>query len=68
MYIEDTCEIRMGSTEDVMKFRQDSASLFPIMITDNNVTSADGNTLILDAFIGNVDRSVVTKVSCLYIL
>ena len=63
MCIEGDCEIRVRSTGDVMKLRQGSSALIPAKIADYDVTPLRGTSLILDAFIDNMDRTVAAQLS-----
>jgi mannose-6-phosphate isomerase len=63
MCIEGDCEIRVRSTGDVMKLRQGSSALIPAKSADYDVTPLRGTSLILDAFIDNMDRTVAAQLS-----
>ena len=63
MCIEGDCELRVRSTGDVVKLRQGSSALIPALIADYDVIPVHQSTLILDAFIDNMDRTVAAQLS-----
>lgn len=63
MCIEGDSEIWVRSTDDVMTLRQGSATLIPAIITDYDLTPINGKSLILDAFIDNMDHTVAAKLT-----
>ena len=63
MCIEGDCFIRVRSTRDEITLKQGYATLIPAMIADYDVTPIDGKSLILDAFIDNMGRSVTGNLS-----
>lgn len=63
MCIEGDCEIRVRNANDTLTLRQGSATLIPATIADYDMTPINDNSLILDAFIDNMDRSVTGRMS-----
>ena len=63
MCIEGDCKIRVRSTGEEVLLKQGNSTLIPAGIADYDIIPQSGNTLILDAFIDNMDRSIASKVT-----
>ena len=63
MCIEGDCKIRVRSTGEEVLLKQGNSTLIPAAIADYDIIPQSGNTLILDAFIDNMDRSIASKVT-----
>lgn len=63
MCIEGDCKIRVRSTGEEVLLKQGNSTLIPASIADYDIIPQSGNTLILDAFIDNMDRSITSKVT-----
>ena len=63
MCIEGDCKIRMRSTGEEILLKHGNSTLIPATIADYDIIPQNGKTLILDAFIDNMDRSITSKVT-----
>ena len=63
MCIEGDCKIRVRSTGEEVLLKQGNSTLIPASIADYDIIPQSGKTLILDAFIDNMDRSITSKVT-----
>ena len=63
MCIEGDCQIRVRSTGDEIVLRQGWSTLIPAAIADYDITPLNGSSKVLDAYIDNMDRSLMHKVS-----
>ena len=61
--IEGDCKIRIRTTGDEILLKKGNSCLIPAAIADYDVIPVEGRTRILDAFIDNMDRSLVGKVN-----
>ncbi len=61
--LEGDCHIRIRSTEEVILLKMGHSCLIPAAIADYDVIPLHGMSRILDAFIDNMDRSLVGKVN-----
>jgi mannose-6-phosphate isomerase len=61
--IEGDCKIRIRATGDEILLREGNSCLIPAVVADYDVIPVNGRTRILDAFIDNMDRSLVGKVN-----
>ena len=60
MCIEGDCKIRVRSTGEEVLLKQGNSTLIPAVIADYDIIPRSGKTRILDAFIDNMDRSIVS--------
>lgn len=63
MCLEGDCTIKVRSTGDKILLKEGNSTLIPAEIADYDIIPQDGKTRILDAFIDNMDRSIVSKVT-----
>lgn len=63
MCIEGDCKILVRNTGEEVLLKQGNSTLIPAAISDNNVFPQQGKIRILDAFIDNMDRSFIDKVT-----
>lgn len=63
MCIEGDCKIHVRSTDDEIELKAGNSTLIPAVIADYDVYPQHGKSIILDAFIDNMDRSLTQKVS-----
>ena len=63
MCIEGDCKIRVRSTGEEVLLKQGNSTLVPAAIADYDIIPQGGKSLILDAFIDNMDRSITSKVT-----
>lgn len=63
MCIEGDCKIRVNSTGEIIILKQGNSTLKPAAIADYDIIPQSGNTRILDAFINNMDKSIISKVT-----
>ena len=61
--IEGNCHISIRPTGDRILLKEGHSCLIPAAIADYDVIPLNGKTRILDAFIDNMDRSLVGKVN-----
>lgn len=61
--VEGDCKIRVRKTGDEVLLKKGNSCLIPAAIADYDVIPVDGRARILDAFIDNMDRSLVGKVN-----
>lgn len=63
MCLKGDCKIKVRNTGDEILLREGYSCLIPASIADYDLTPLNGNCRVLDAFINNMDRSLVGKVS-----
>jgi len=63
MCIEGDCRIRVRSTCEEIILHEGSSTLIPAAIADYDVTPLKGKTILLDAFIDNMDRTLAGKIT-----
>ena len=63
MCIEGDCRIRLRATGEEFFLREGSSTLIPAVLADYDVIPQKGRTRFLDAFIDNMDKSLVGKVT-----
>lgn len=63
MCIEGDCRIRLRATGDEFFLREGSSTLIPAVLADYDVIPQKKSTRFLDAFIDNMDKSLVGKVT-----
>lgn len=63
MCIEGDCSIRLRATGEEILLREGHSTLIPAVLADYDVIPQTGNTRFLDAFIDNMDKSLVGKVT-----
>jgi mannose-6-phosphate isomerase len=63
MCIEGDCRIRLRATGDELFLREGSSTLIPAVLADYDVIPQKKSTRFLDAFIDNMDKSLVGKVT-----
>lgn len=63
MCIEGDCIIKVRNTEEEFILKEGNSTLIPAIIADYDVMPVNGSSKILDAFIDNMDRRVVHKVT-----
>ena len=63
MCIEGYCKIRVRSTGEEVFLKQGNSTLIPAAIADYDITPLNGTSKLLDAYINNMDRSLLHKVS-----
>ena len=63
MCIEGDCHIRLRATGETILLREGCSTLIPAVLADYDVIPMKGNTRFLDAFIDNMDKSLVGKVT-----
>jgi len=61
--IEGDCKISIRQTGDEILLREGHSCLIPAQIADYDVSPLKGRSLVLDAYIDNMDRSLVGKVN-----
>lgn len=61
--IEGDCRIRIRHTGDEILLKTGNSCLIPAAIANYDVIPVEGKTRVLDAFIDNMDRSLVGKVN-----
>ena len=62
MCLKGDCKIKIRSTGDEIVLREGYSCLIPAAIADYDLIPLKGNSRVLDAFINNMDKSVVGKV------
>ena len=63
MCIKGDCKICVRSTGEEVLLKQGNSTLIPAAIADYDIIPQSGKTLILDAFIDNMNRSITSKVT-----
>ena len=63
MCIEGDCRIRLRATGEEFFLREGWSTLIPAVLADYDVIPQKGSTRFLDAFIDNMDKSLVGKVT-----
>ena len=63
MCLSGSCRLRVRTTGDEILLREGSTTLIPAAIADYDLLPLHPNTKILDAFIDNMDRSAVARLS-----
>ena len=63
MCLKGDCKIKIRSTGDEVVLREGYSCLIPAAIADYDITPLKGNSKVLDAYIDNMDRSLLNKVS-----
>lgn len=63
MCLKGDCKIKIRSTGDEIVLREGYSCLIPAAIADYDVTPVRGSSKVLDAYINNMDRSLIHKVS-----
>ena len=63
MCIAGDCELRFRQTDESVLLKEGHSCLIPAVMADYDVEPMRGQTRILDAFIDNMDKSIVGKVT-----
>lgn len=63
MCIEGKCYIKLRSSEEKILLKEGYSCLIPACVADYDIIPIDGGVRILDAFIDNMDRSVVGRLN-----
>ncbi len=63
MCIEGDCRIRLRATGETIRLREGCSTLIPAVLADYDVIPMKEKTRFLDAFIDNMDKSLVGKVT-----
>lgn len=63
MCIEGDCKVHVRSTGEEVSLKQGNSILIPAAIADYDIIPQNGKTRILDAFIDNKERNLVSKVT-----
>ena len=63
MCLKGDCKIRIRSTGDEIKLREGYSCLIPAAIADYDISPVKGSSKVLDAYIDNMDKSLLHKVS-----
>ena len=63
MCIAGHCELQFRQTGERLQLREGNSCLIPAVLADYDVVPQHGQTRILDAFIDNMDKSIVGKVT-----
>jgi len=63
MCIEGDCHIRLRATGETIRLREGCSTLIPAVLADYDVIPMKEKTRFLDAFIDNMDKSLVGKVT-----
>ena len=63
MCIEGDCRIRLRATGEMILLREGHSTLIPAVLANYDVIPVKGKTRFLDAFIDNMDKSLVGKVT-----
>ena len=62
MCLKGDCRIKIRSTKDEILLREGYSCLIPAAIADYDITPVNGTTRVLDAYINNMDGSLLHKV------
>lgn len=63
MCLKGDCRIKIRSTGDEILLREGYSCLIPAAIADYDVAPVNGRSKVLDAYIDNMDKSLIHKVS-----
>ena len=63
MCLKGDCRIKVRSTGDEIVLREGYSCLIPAAIADYDITPVYGSSKVLDAYINNMDKSLLNKVS-----
>ena len=63
MCLKGDCKIKVRSTGDEIVLREGYSCLIPAAIADYDITPMKGSSKVLDAYINNMDKSLLNKVS-----
>jgi mannose-6-phosphate isomerase len=63
MCLKGDCKIKVRSTGDEITLREGYSCLIPAAIADYAITPVKGSSKVLDAYINNMDKSLLNKVS-----
>lgn len=63
MCLKGDCKIKIRNTGDEIVLREGYSCLIPAAIADYDITPVSGSSKVLDAYINNMDRSLIHKVS-----
>ena len=63
MCLKGDCIIKVRSTGDEVLLREGFSCLIPAAIADYDITPVNGSSKVLDAYINNMDMSLLNKVS-----
>ena len=63
MCLKGDCQIKVRSTGDEIMLREGYSCLIPAAIADYDITPVYGSSKVLDAYIDNMDKSLLHKVS-----
>ena len=63
MCLKGDCKIKVRSTGDEITLREGYSCLIPAAIADFDITPVKGSSKVLDAYINNMDKSLLNKVS-----
>lgn len=61
MCLQGDCWLKVRKTNDTVLLREGSACLVPAVLADYDIIPVHGTTRLLDAFIDNKDRSLLSK-------
>ena len=63
MCLKGDCRIKIRSTKDEIVLREGYSCLIPAAIADYDITPTSGSSKVLDAYINNMDKGLLHKVS-----
>lgn len=63
MCLKGDCRIKVRSTGDEIVLREGYSCLIPAAIADYDITPVGDSSKVLDAYIDNMDKSLLNKVS-----
>lgn len=63
MCLKGDCRIKICSTGDEIVLKEGFSCLIPAAIADYDITPVKGSSKVLDAYINNMDKSLLNKVS-----
>ena len=63
MCLKGDCNIKIRSTGDEITLREGYSCLIPAAIADYDIAPVKGSSKVLDAYIDNMDKSLIHKLS-----
>ena len=63
MCLKGDCRIKVRSTGDEIVLREGYSCLIPAAIADYDITPVKGSSKVLDAYVDNMDKGLLNKVS-----
>lgn len=63
MCLKGDCKIKIRSTDDEIVLREGYSCLIPAAIADYDIIPMNGSSKVLDAYINNMDKSIIHTVS-----